>query len=74
MPVLVFISAAIVFGGLYLSVLQLGFWIGKRKYDPLKGKDPDKMTISEIYDTMTDSQKMVCLYLIGKAMKKGAEK
>lgn len=74
MSVLVFISAAIVFGGLYLSAILLGFWIGKRKYDPLKGKDPKKMTVQEIYDTMTDQQKIVCSYLIGEAMKKGEEK
>lgn len=71
MPVLVFICAAIVFGGLYLAALQLGFLMGKRKYDPLKGKDPEEMTVQEIYDTMTNSQKIVCSYLVGEAMKKG---
>ena len=71
MPVLVFISAAIVFGCLYLVALQIGFLFGKRKYDPLKGKDPEEMTVQEIYDTMTDQQKIVCGYLVGEAMKKG---
>lgn len=76
MPVLVFICAAIVFGGLYLAALQLGFLIGKRKYDPFKGKDPEEMTVQEIYDTMTDPQKIVCSYLVGEAMdwnKKGED-
>lgn len=71
MPALVFICAAIVFGSLYLAALQFGFLMGKRKYDPFKGKDPEEMTVQEIYDTMTDQQKIVCGYLVGEAMKKG---
>lgn len=68
MPVLVFISGCLIFGCLYLVALQIGFLFGKRKYDPLKGKDPDKMTVSEIYDTMTDPQKIVCSYFVGEAL------
>lgn len=71
MPVLVFICAAIVFGSLYLAALQFGFLMGKRKYDPLKGKNPDEMTVEEIYNTFTESQKIVVAYLVGEATKKG---
>ena len=56
MPVIVFISAAIVFGALYLAALQFGFLMGKRKYRKKYDKLSDKYWLQNMMISQYDNE------------------
>ena len=67
--IIIFVVCALVIGSLFCMALQLGFLMGKQKFDPFKGKDPEEMTVAEIWDSMNEPQKFAMTYIQGQIIK-----